>query len=250
MRSWVAELVADCRTRLEVDPARAERPVNLLEALVAGRDEAGRPFPNQVILGNLVDALLAGEDTTANSLGWAVHLLCDRPAAVATLRSEAERVLGSSTLPDSYEATRRLAYAGAVLSEGLRLRPAGPLLLPLETVGETVLGDVLLPAGTPVIALARPPALDPAHFAEPEVFRPERWLDRAPGKQASAYVPFGSGTRISPGRSLALLSAMTVLAMLYRGFDVERVGDSGGVSERFALAMNPIGLRVRLHRRG
>jgi cytochrome P450/nitrite reductase/ring-hydroxylating ferredoxin subunit len=250
IRSWVGELAAEARARFAADPARAERPANLLESLVAGRDEAGAPFPDKIILGNLVDALLAGEDTTAYTLGWAVHHLCDSPTSVAALRTEAEDILGTSIVPDDHEAVRRLAYAGAVVNETLRLRPVAPLLLPHETVTETVLGDVSLPARTPVLVLARPPACDPQHFTEPEAFRPQRWLARAHGAhKPSTYMPFGTGPRVCPGRNLAQLNAKLVLAMLYQRFEVEREGGSDQVSERFATAMAPIGLKVRLHRR-
>jgi len=250
MRKWVAELVTDTRARFAADPASAERPVTLLESFVAARDENGRPFSNEVILGNMLDALLAGEETTAYTLGWAVHILCDSPAPVAALRAEAEAVLGSSTAPDDYEAVRRLAYTGAVVSETLRLRPTGPLLVPNETATDTVLSNVSLPAGTPVLVLARPPTVDRENFAEPEAFRPERWLTRAQGAHnPSAFMPFGTGPRVCPGRSFGLLSAKVVLAMLYRYFEVERVGRSEQVSEHLEIAMEPAGLRVALRPR-
>ena len=192
-----------------------------------------------------------GHRGCAGGRRWDAHQLCDSPASVAALRAEAEAVLGKSTVPDDHGAVRRLTYAGAVANETLRLRPAGPLLLPLETGTETVLSDVSLPAGTPVLVLARPPARDRGNFGEPAAFRPERWLTRADGAHnPSASMPFGTGPRVCPGRNLAMQSMRVVLAMLYRHFEVDRAGSSEQVSERLAIAMAPDGLKVRLRPRG
>ena len=97
--------------------------------------------------------------------------------------------------------------------------------------------------------VTRVPALDPDNFAEPLAFRPERWLPERPASQAhvsSASIPFGSGPRICPGRTLALLEMRVVLATLVRNFDLERVGAAEDVHEHFAFTVAPRGLRVRL----
>jgi cytochrome P450 len=63
-------------------------------------------------------------------------------------------------------------------------------------------------------------------------------------------MPFGSGPRICPGRSLALLEMKVVLSAVYKAFELERVGVAGDVSEIFAFTMSPRGLKVKLRRRG
>jgi cytochrome P450 len=96
----------------------------------------------------------------------------------------------------------------------------------------------------------RPPAIDPKNFVDPLEFRPERWLGARGGPHdVSAHTPFGSGPRLCPGRSLALVEMNALLSMLYKAFDVERVGESQTVSERFGFTMSPAGLHVRLHPR-
>ena len=67
---WLSELVIAGRARLAAEPERAEKPSNFLEAMVSARDDKGRPFSDDVIFGNLMTMLLAGEDTTADTLGW------------------------------------------------------------------------------------------------------------------------------------------------------------------------------------
>jgi cytochrome P450 len=247
VRNWIRGLVVAARTRLERADGGAEGRPNFLESLVAARDDQGRPFSEDAIIGNLVQMLLAGEDTTANTIAWCIHELCDRPDLVAELSAEIDGVLGPDRVP-SYDAVSRLAVPGAVASEAMRIRPVVPVL-PLEARRDEALGDLAVPGGTPIWILTRPIAANAAAFEEPDKFDPHRWLDggrRGGTHDASAHRPFGAGPRVCPGRSLALIEMRMVLAMLYRNFSVERVGVASGVFERFSFTMRPAGLRVRL----
>ncbi|MGH6852479.1 MAG: cytochrome P450 [Methylocella sp.] len=86
--------------------------------------------------------------------------------------------------------------------------------------------------------------------SSPSPFRPRLRLGEAAGAHhLPAHIPFGSGPRICPGRALALLEMKLLLSMLYRHFNVERLGGAEGVREHFAITMSPVGLKVRLRRR-
>jgi cytochrome P450/nitrite reductase/ring-hydroxylating ferredoxin subunit len=239
LRQWLAGLVADARKRANPEPA------NFLEAMIAARDEEGRPFEDEVIYGNAMTMLLAGEDTTAYSLAWAVHHLIDAPSDVDALRKELDAALGRAKVPPDIEVTNKLAYAGAVANEAMRLRPVAPIFF-LDALEDTIVGDVAIPKDSSVVLLIRPPALDAENFADPDVFRPSRWVAPSGAHDAGAHQPFGSGPRICPGRTLALLEMKLVLAMLYRSFDVERVGAASDVKEAFSFTMMPRGLNVRM----
>jgi len=251
LREWLSARIDEARARLAADPARADRPGNFVESMIVARDPEGRPFSNDVISGNAMTMLLAGEDTTAYTLAWAVHHLCDAPNAATRLRGEADEFLGDDATPRDIEMANRLVYAGAVANEAMRLRPVAPMLV-LEANHDVVIGNVAVPQGTWVSLHTRPPALDSRNFGDPLAFRPDRWLDAAAtngAHEVAANIPFGSGPRICPGRTLALLEMKVVLAMLFGSFDVERVGDSADVKELFAFTMAPVGVRVRLRRR-
>jgi hypothetical protein len=102
----------------------------------------------------------------------------------------------------------------------------------MEAVEDTSVGDLVIPKGTSVAALLRPAALDQKNFVDPLAVRPERWLGSFTGPhEVSAHLPFGSGPRMCPDRSLALVEIKSLLSMLYKNFDVERVGDSRDVTE-------------------
>jgi cytochrome P450 len=251
LRTWLDGRIQEARAQLEADPSRAERPTNFLESMLVSRDESGQPFSNDALFGNAMNMLLAGEDTTAYSLSWAIHYLCEEAAARDTLRAEVDRVLGEEHVPKAIEQVEALRYATAVANEAMRLRSIVPYLL-FEPLRDVVVGDIAIPRGTGIAVLMRLPARNERHFTGADAFRPERWLGDArpfPKHDASVHVPFGSGPRICPGRSLALVEMRVVLATLYRSFDVERVGRASDVKEKSSFTMTPVGLRVRLRER-
>jgi cytochrome P450/nitrite reductase/ring-hydroxylating ferredoxin subunit len=94
IRAWLDGLMTDARARLNAEPERAQKPSNFIEAMLTAVDEAGQPFTDDVILSNLVTMLIAGEDTTAFTLAWAVHQLCESPRWTSELRTEADAVVG------------------------------------------------------------------------------------------------------------------------------------------------------------
>jgi cytochrome P450 len=249
LRAWLDGLLAETRTRLKAEPERAQRPSNFIEAMITAVDENGKPFSDDVIWSNLVTMLVAGEDTTAFTLAWAIHQLCDSPRWAAELRNEADAVIGSMDVAADVDVVNRLIRANAVATETMRLRPVVPVIA-LEANADTALGDIFIRRGTLVFVLLRPPALNDENFADPLAFRPERWLDQSGGPHnVSAYIPFGSGPRMCPGRSLASIQMKALLSMLYKNFAVERVGPSSDVTERFGFTVSPAGLKVRLYSR-
>jgi cytochrome P450/nitrite reductase/ring-hydroxylating ferredoxin subunit len=145
--AWASELVDATRARLAADPTRAEQPANFLEAMICARDEAGRLFSKEALLGNVLQIVGGGEDTTAHTLAWAIHEICDRPHTAAALREELDVVLGEAIVPNDIDAAAKLVYANAIANEAMRLRPVVPVMF-LETNRDLVLDDLALPKGT------------------------------------------------------------------------------------------------------
>jgi cytochrome P450 len=249
VRAELDGLMTKARARLKSEPERRQKPSNFIEAMLGAVDEDGKPFSDDVILSNLLTMLLGGEDTTAFTLAWAVHHLCDSPAWAAQIRSEADRVIGAADVAADLDTANRLPRANAVANETMRLRPVAPSMGMVANF-DTALGDIRVPRGTGVVVIPRPAAVDKANFVDASDFRPDRWLGDLGGTHnVSAHMPFGSGPRLCPGRSLALLEMNALLSMLYKSFDVARVGSSSEVSELFGVTMSPKGLRVRLRLR-
>ena len=150
--------------------------------------------------------MLAGHETTANSLAWAWERLLRTPAAHERLR---EAVRTGADAADHIE---------AVITEGMRSRPVIPI------IGRRVavpwrLGRYAVPAGTPVamsiLLLHHREDLYPQPFA----FKPERWLGRKPGTYE--WIPFGGGIRRCLGAALAMAEQRVVLEAIVRRLDLE-----------------------------
>src|SRR6267142_414776 len=232
--------IAQARARMAREPRLRTEPTNLIEAMIAARDTEGSGLEDRDVAGNVLTMLLAGEDTTANTLAWCIYLLSRNPRALARARDEARAVL---------------AYVEACAHETMRLKPVAPLIVN-EAVRDTVVAGVEVKKGEFVMCLMRPGATDSRHFAEPQAFDPARWLaDGTAAKAASSAkrmsMPFGAGPRLCPGRYLAVLEMKMALAMLLGGFGIAEVTprNEGEARESPALTMTPVGMRPRLRKR-
>jgi cytochrome P450/nitrite reductase/ring-hydroxylating ferredoxin subunit len=247
VHAYCQKLIGQTRRRLAADPHAATHPSNLLEAMVAATTDNDERVTKTELLGNMLTMLLAGEDTTANTLAWVVYQIARSPDVCKPLRREIDSV--AHDRPGTYIEQGHLPYTDAVVAEAMRLKPVAPLL-DFQANHDLVLGDLGMPRGTGVILLTRSPGMDPSVVEAPDDFQPQRWLASPPRADWRADVmPFGGGPRFCPGRNLALIEARMVTTMLYRHFDVELVSDSTAVGERFSFTMAPTELRVRLRSR-
>ena len=254
VRAAVDGFVAEARARLAADPALREHPRNLLEAMLAAADEPGSGIDDAQVAGNVLTMLLAGEDTTANTLAWAIHLLWKHPQALARATEEVRRCV-PDPLAATMEQLAQLDYVEACAHETMRLKPVAPQL-PLQALREATIADVRVPAGTVVISMLRRDSVSDAHVPHAARFEPERWLaGDGPGRAASSAkrisMPFGAGPRICPGRYLALLEMKMALAVLLGRFDIASVTTPDGAEpvERLAFTMTPVGLGMTLRRK-
>ncbi len=255
----IAGFIADARARLAADPARRERPPNLLEAMIVAADagDSGQAdaIGDREVAGNVLTMLLAGEDTTANTLAWMIHLLHRHPDALRRAEHEV-RALGTDSAAFTPEQRASLEWLEACAHETMRLKPVAPFQV-VEALRDTVVAGVRVPERTMVWCVMRADSVAAAHFPDPLAFRPERWLaDGGPGQAASSArrvsMPFGAGPRVCPGRYLALLEIRLAMAMLLTHFDIADVSTPDGAepAEQMSFTMMPVGLRMRLRARG
>jgi cytochrome P450 len=247
-------------TGIRVRSAKAELE-NVVDDLIRGR-WAGKPSPGSVldllasqpeltdqqVRDQVMTLLLAGHETTAMALTWALAGIDQTPAVRDDL--EVEWDARPDALPAGGPADA-LPLTMAVLAETLRLWPPS-WMFSRRVLEPVVLGGQTVQVGT--MCLISPALLhrDPRWWTEPERFRPERWLRRAPGEAdrfdpkapgqpRGAYLPFGAGPRMCIGEQFAWSEAATVLAELGRTWRIH-VHDTPLVAGRSSMTLRPNGL--------
>jgi cytochrome P450 len=236
--------------------ARAELE-NVVDDLIRGRWAAGSTGPvlnllaahpeltDRQVRDEVMTLLLAGHETTAMALTWALAAIDQAPAVRADL--EVEWDAKPEAVPAG-ELADALPLTTAVLAETLRLWP------PSWMFSRRILEPVVLDARTVEVGtmcLVSPALLhrDPRWWPEPERFQPERWLrhwpgktrrfdPKAPGQPRGAYLPFGAGPRMCIGEQFAWLEATTVLAELGRTWRL-RIHDAPLVAGRSSMTLRP-----------
>jgi cytochrome P450 family 135 len=208
-----AGVLAEIRRRRS-DPRLTER-ADVLSMLLGARDDDGAPLSDLELRDELVTLLVAGHETTAALLAWAVHELSRAREAQSRLAAAAD------------------GYADAVVDETLRLRPPFPVVVrrlrrPLRIVG------VELPTGATGAPCAVLIHHRPDVYPDPHMFRPERFVGVRPSP--GTWLPFGGGVRRCIGAAFARFEARIVLTELAATFCLrperpgrERVGRRGVV---------------------
>ncbi|HEV7263441.1 MAG TPA: cytochrome P450 [Falsiroseomonas sp.] len=190
------------------------REASLIRAMaaakVAGSD---RPMDRRAFRNEAIVLFMAGHETTANVLAWALFILTQDHRSAARLHAELDAVLAgrAATLGD----LPRLPFARAVVEETMRLYPPVPLLS-REAVADGMIAGRPVRKGT--IVLVAPWILHrrPALWDRPDAFVPDRFLPGAPRPSRHAYVPFSVGPRVCTGQHLGLAEAVICLATLFQ----------------------------------
>jgi cytochrome P450 len=234
-----AEIVQACRA----DPTR-DAP--LVHALIAATDPAtGRSLSDTQIRDELIIFLLAGHDTTATTLTYALWALGHRPdlqdGVAAEVAALGDRALTPEDVP-------RLRLTVQVLHEALRLCPPG------AAVGRMAMQDIevdghRVEAGSMVLVGVYALHRDPALWDHPLVFDPERFSpENSKGRDRWQYLPFGGGPRSCIGDHFAMLEATLGLATIIRRAEIQSLDEDFPVAVPFTtIAAAPI--RARVHTR-
>src|SRR3954452_10006492 len=202
-------------------PDLAERD-DILSLLLQARHEDGRSMSDRELRDELMTLLVAGHETTATGLSWAIELLSRHPEALERL--EAEVAAGKDE------------YLDAVIKETLRLRPVIALVL-RKLVEPMEIGGRLLPAGVSVAPSIHLVHRDPEIYPEPERFRPERFIEQPAGTYT--WIPFGGGVRRCLGAAFAEFEMAVVLRELVSRRRIQPVGERPEHSVRSTITNVP-----------
>ncbi len=226
----------------EIERRRAQADLqeraDILSLLMQARDEDGQAMGATELRDELVTLLLAGHETTATSVAWAIERLVRHPQKLARLTAEIDG--GESE-----------EYLSAVVNETLRVRPVVPIVVRMLTQELTV-GDYTLPAGTRVAPSIYLTNRNATAYEGPEEFRPERFVGSSP--ETFSWIPFGGGIRRCIGASFAQLEMRVMLRTMLAELQPSRprgpLWQAGEWTRRRAITLVPMaGARVVWERR-
>lgn len=260
VRAQVAVFIDAAREKLaqkQLEANNSDQPVvaeNMLESMLISRDENGLGFSDHELFGNVITLLLAGEDTTANTLAWAIDYLADHEDLQDRLYQEINQQLPSvdgCAPPLSWEQLDACPLVLGVIQESMRLKPVAPYIF-LEGCEDTVIAGYNIPKGVLLTLLLSANSYDESIFEDALSFKPERWAQMSEQtlKQVNRdLMPFGGGARLCPGRLLSLVEMKIALIELLRRFKFSRAKGYGPAVERLTFTLIPDQLMVTAHKR-
>ena len=217
---------------------------DILSLLLAARDEAGQPMSDEEIRDELMTLLLAGHETTATSLAWALWWVTQFPAMGDRIRAEIAE-LGPDPEP---MAIAKLPYLNAFCQETLRIYPVALIGSPRRLLKPTTIGEHDYPAGAIVSPNIYSAHRRPDLYPNPTQFQPERFLERSFSN--SEFLTFGGGNRSCIGMAFAQFEMKLVLATLLMDWSVAYAGVVPPRPARRGVTVGPNGaLRLRMTRR-
>jgi cytochrome P450 len=228
------------RARASADGAPGEQRTDILSMLLAAVDESGRPMTDEELRDELMTLLLAGHETTATALCWAVEEILRRPEVHRRIVEEVRAA------PPDRAHHGPLPYLDATIKEVLRLRPISPFL-GRRLAAPITLRGYEIPAGTYLLPCAYLVQRHPEIWDAPGELRPERFLDKKPDPYA--WIPFGGGARRCIGMAFALMEMRVVLATLLPSVRLSLPDQPAKVSLRSFLFAPSGGPRVLVEAR-
>jgi len=205
--------------------ARRREPLggdNILDQLINARHpESGEGMSAAQIRDEVVTLMLAGHETSATALTWALHLLGTHPEVQQRLRAILDAELQGA--PAAAGDLARIAYLKQVVQESMRLYPPVWAIARRSMAAET-LGPYRIPAGSYVGVIIYALHRHPGFWHDPERFDPERFAPgQSGGSHSYSYLPFAAGPRTCIGAGMAMLETQLVLAQLLQRFEVQPV---------------------------
>jgi cytochrome P450 len=201
--------------------AKMGEHLDLLGMLMEAQDEeSGEKMNSRQVRDEVTTIFMAGHETTANAMAWALYLMARHPDVASRVRIEAEQVLGKDGLP-TYENIRELKYTLQVVQETLRLYPPA-WVVGRKSLEADKIGEFDIPARAPILMSPYAVHRNSAYWEKPDVFDPDNFLpERERQRPTYAYFPFGGGPRLCIGNNFALMEMQIILILAIRRFDFQ-----------------------------
>lgn len=239
IRRLITGLTADRAVAI----AEGKAPADLATKIMTTPDPVtGAPFGTGEMVDQVAIFFLAGHETSASTLGWALYLLATHPVAQDRVAAEA------AALRPEFGVVGSLRFTRDVFREALRLYPPVPMMVRETTVPEDFRGRKVKPGAQVVISpwhLHRHERL----WENPDGFDPDRWAGEGREAAREGYLPFSRGPRVCPGAGFAMLEGTLLLAHLLRAFRFEPLPDKVPVPIAHLTVRAKDGIWLRVTRR-
>jgi cytochrome P450 len=245
----IRDLIGAMTRRRVADIAAGTAPADLATKIMTTPDpETGTRFDAEEMVDQVAIFFLAGHETSASALSWALYLLATAPDWQARVAEEAAAVLPEGEEAPDFAVMGRLSHARDVFREALRLYPPVPMMV-RETTARERFRDRDLPVGSQIV-------LSPWHlhrherlWDNPDGFDPGRWARGGRGCPRDAYLPFSAGPRVCTGAGFAMVEGPLLLAMLCRAFRFEPIAARVPVPVAYLTVRAKDGIWLRMERR-
>ena len=242
----IRALITDMTTARAAEIASGTAPDDLATKIMLTADpQTGERFDTEEMVDQVAIFFLAGHETSASALAWALYLLATHPEAQARIAAEA------ATLPEQpdFAAVSRLKFTRDVFRETLRLYPPVPMMVRENACPETLRDRPVAPGAQIVLSpwhLHRHERL----WTNPDGFDPDRW-SREDNKTCArdAYLPFSAGPRVCTGAGFAMVEGTLLLAHLIRSWQFDAIADDIPIPVAHLTVRAANGIHLRLKRR-
>ena len=239
IRGLITQMTAARATAI----AEGTAPQDLATKIMTTPDPVtGAPFGTAEMVDQVAIFFLAGHETSASALGWALYLLATHPEVQERVAAEA------AGIRPEFGTVGSLRFTRDVFREALRLYPPVPMIVRETTVAEDFRGRAVKPGAQVVISpwhLHRHERL----WDRPDAFDPDRWAGEGKDAARDGYLPFSRGARVCPGAGFAMLEGTLLLAHLVRAFRFEAMPDKVPVPVAHLTVRAKDGIWLRVTRR-
>ncbi|KAM0018793.1 putative cytochrome P450 [Helianthus debilis subsp. tardiflorus] len=232
--------IIDDRIESNLKESEDEEKKDFLQVLLNYKDEKGAiPLSRDEIKLILLDIMIAGTETSATTVEWAMSNIMQNHNIMKKIQEELVEIVGLNNIVEEYHLPK-LKYMDATIKETLRMHPIGPFLIPRSPSKTCVVGGYTIPKGCSIFLNVWSIHHDPLYWDDPLKFNPERFLTNKGDYKGNklTFFPFGSGRRLCPGIPLAEKMLMLILGSLLHSFDWSiPKGEKHDLTEIFSIVL-------------
>ena len=216
---------------------RRDRELDLLQQIIeTPYKDSGVFMDDEKVVVELLQLLVAGNETSSNTLSWTFYLLAKHPEHVVAMREEIEATLGDREM--DYESLHKLTYVVGVLNEAMRLYPPFWMIDRVALDKDEICG-LEIPAGTTVVPYIYGVHRNVDIWEDPDRFDPIRFMGKNK-RHPFAHIPFGGGGRVCIGQNMAIMQMLLVIVAVVRRYDFKLDPDKT-IDKRAMMILRPDG---------